>query len=110
MISHCANANCAKPLLYLREGRIFVFDFPDHQAESNHGKSQNRMGHYWICGDCAEQFTLRQNSVFEVELCPKEPGTRGITQLADGNQGFGPLEDCNLACLGSAKVADQMKA
>jgi hypothetical protein len=28
MMNHCANPQCAKPLHYLREGRIFVFDVP----------------------------------------------------------------------------------
>ena len=29
MVNQCANPSCAKPLHYLREGRIFVFDLPD---------------------------------------------------------------------------------
>ena len=29
MVNQCANPKCGKPLHYLREGRIFVFDLPD---------------------------------------------------------------------------------
>ena len=28
MVNHCSNPQCAKPLHYLRDGRIFVFDVP----------------------------------------------------------------------------------
>ncbi len=74
MISHCANDECGKPLHYLREGRIFVFDMPDARIETMNGKSANRLGHYWLCGSCAKSFTLRQNLVYGVELFAIETG------------------------------------
>jgi hypothetical protein len=59
MVSHCANPKCAKPLHYLREGRIFVFDMPSGDADGN-GKRSRRMVHYWLCGICSQSMAMEQ--------------------------------------------------
>ena len=71
MVNHCANPQCCKPLHYLREGRIFVFDVPDPLAISKSGKVARRMEHFWLCGGCSEAFTLEQNAEKNVKLTPK---------------------------------------
>ena len=58
MVDHCANPKCAKPLHYLREGRIFVFDVDGKQDAS--GKRTRRLEHYWLCGPCAQMFVLER--------------------------------------------------
>ncbi len=50
MVSTCANPECAAPFLYYGTGRLYVFE-PD-------GDSQPRVESYWLCTDCAGQFTL----------------------------------------------------
>lgn len=55
MVNNCANPNCAKPLHYLREGRIFVFD-----AESDSEKPVHRMEHFWLCGACCQTMRLEK--------------------------------------------------
>ena len=55
MVKNCATPKCAKPLHYLREGRIFVFD-----AESDSGKPIHRMEHYWLCGECSKTMRLEK--------------------------------------------------
>lgn len=55
MVNNCANPKCAKPLHYLREGRIFVFD-----AESDSGKPIRRMEHFWLCGECSQTMRLEK--------------------------------------------------
>jgi hypothetical protein len=50
MVQNCANPKCAKPLRYLREGRVFVFEV----AESNEAKAKHHMEHYWLCGVCSK--------------------------------------------------------
>jgi hypothetical protein len=47
---------CAKPLRYLREGRIIVFDI-EVQSDAD-GNRTRHMEHYWLCGLCAQSFTL----------------------------------------------------
>jgi hypothetical protein len=54
MVNKCANPQCSKPLHYLREGRIFVFD-----AESN-SDAPHRMEHYWLCGECSKTMRLEK--------------------------------------------------
>jgi hypothetical protein len=60
MVSHCANPKCAKPLHYLREGRIFVFDVAAGDADGN-GKRTRKMEHYWLCGTCAQTMAMQQS-------------------------------------------------
>lgn len=60
MVSHCANPKCAKPLHYLREGRIFVFDMPTGNADAK-GKRVRHMEHYWLCGSCSQSLVMEQS-------------------------------------------------
>lgn len=59
MVSHCANPKCAKPLHYLREGRIFVFDVP---GQDKNGKRSRRMEHFWLCGTCSQTMVMEQSA------------------------------------------------
>jgi|HubBroStandDraft_6_1064221.scaffolds.fasta_scaffold1419730_2 hypothetical protein len=61
MVSHCANPKCGKPLHYLRDGRIFVFDVTAIEADEN-GKRSRRMEHYWLCGVCAQTMAMEQSA------------------------------------------------
>jgi hypothetical protein len=61
MVNHCANPQCAKPLHYLREGRIFVFDVP-LQNLGGDGKRTRRIEHYWLCGACLQTMLLEQST------------------------------------------------
>ncbi len=61
MVSNCANPNCGKPLHYLREGRIFVFDVAGGIDGSN-GKRTRRLEHFWLCGACAQTMVMRQSA------------------------------------------------
>jgi len=56
MVKNCANPQCAKPLHYLREGRIFVFD----AVESDGTESMHHMEHFWLCGVCAQTMRLEK--------------------------------------------------
>jgi hypothetical protein len=57
MVSKCANPGCGRPLHYLRDGRVFLFEHS--VASAKHGeKRHRRFEHYWLCGDCAPCMTL----------------------------------------------------
>jgi len=58
MVQHCANPKCGKPLRYLREGRIFVFETRENSAEG----STRRMEHFWLCGACSKTYRLEMTS------------------------------------------------
>lgn len=58
MVKNCANPNCGKPLRYLREGRIFVFETKDNDATG----PIRRMEHFWLCGACSLTLSLEKTS------------------------------------------------
>jgi hypothetical protein len=59
MLDHCANPKCAKPLHYLREGRIFVFDTLSLGPDGG-SKAAHRLEHYWLCGTCSQTLLLEK--------------------------------------------------
>jgi hypothetical protein len=61
MVSQCANPKCGKPLHYLREGRIFVFELANDIAAGN-GKRVRRLEHYWLCGPCSQTLAMEQSA------------------------------------------------
>lgn len=67
MVDQCSNPQCAKPLHYLREGRIFVFDVQDPVVG---GKPIHRLEHFWLCGECSQRFVLARHPE-GVQLVPK---------------------------------------
>ncbi|HVJ06874.1 MAG TPA: hypothetical protein VM554_00670 [Acidisarcina sp.] len=78
MISNCANPKCSKPLLYLREGRIFVFDMPVPQsAGTTSGRGAYRLEHFWLCGECSKTLVLQQMGDKGIRLVPR----RGTTPV-----------------------------
>jgi hypothetical protein len=62
MVSNCANPRCAKPLHYLREGRIFVFNVKDSSVKASGGKRSHHLEHYWLCGACSPMFLVERRS------------------------------------------------
>ena len=73
MVNNCANPNCAKPLHYLRDGRIFVFDVSGSVAASTGEKGSHHLEHYWLCGECAQHYLVERKS--------GEPGVRLVAKL-----------------------------
>jgi hypothetical protein len=66
MLNNCANPKCAKPLHYLREGRIFVFDV------TGEGETvPRRLEHYWLCGQCSVQFLIEREKGSDMRLVPR---------------------------------------
>ncbi len=77
MVNQCANLTCGKRLLYLREGRIYIFDAALGSTDPGQ-KRLRRLEHYWLCGSCSETMTMEQNpqgtiSVVEKAVRVREP-------------------------------------
>ena len=69
MVSNCANPKCSKPLVYLREGRIFVFDVPIHRLpEEGSARGSHRLEHFWLCGECSQTLILQQAGDRSIQL------------------------------------------
>jgi hypothetical protein len=58
-----------KPLHYLREGTIYLFDVPESDKGDLHG---HRLEHYWLCGDCASTHLLEKTANHELRLAPRK--------------------------------------
>jgi hypothetical protein len=65
MLSKCANPSCSTPLVYLREGKIFMVESPQQARPALVGpaspKPQNRVEHFWLCGPCSSNMTLTRD-------------------------------------------------
>lgn len=70
MVNNCANPQCNKPLHYLRDGRIFVFDVQS-AAVGPDGKRARHLEHYWLCGDCSPLLVVERDSDRGIHILPK---------------------------------------
>ncbi len=78
MLSHCANLQCRKPFLRLRDGKLFLVetDRLPKPGETSvppfvRARQQARqVEHYWLCDDCASQWTLVYDQEQGVSLMP----------------------------------------
>ncbi len=69
MVDYCANPKCMKPLHYLREGTVYIFEALDVDFGEPNG---HRLEHYWLCGDCASTYLLERAGNKELRLAPKK--------------------------------------
>jgi hypothetical protein len=70
VVDYCANPNCLKPLHYLREGTIYIFEVTDAEAGI---RSTHQLEHYWLCGECSIEHRLERTPNSELRLTPKQP-------------------------------------
>lgn len=70
MVNHCANPQCCKPLHYLRDGRVYVFDVT-RPLGANSERTARRMEHFWLCGACSENYFLEQVEDRTVRISPR---------------------------------------
>src|SRR5437867_6863073 len=87
MLSRCANSQCCKPFLRLRDGKLFLVE-TDRLTKSGQtavppfvrARQQQRcVEHYWLCDDCAKLWTLVYDRDRGVTLAPL---TRPATNAA----------------------------
>ena len=78
MLSHCANLQCRKPFLRLREGKLFLVETdrlmkpgqPSVPPFVRARQQQRLVEHYWLCDECAAQWTLIYDRESGVGLAP----------------------------------------
>ncbi|HLH34399.1 MAG TPA: hypothetical protein VKX41_06980 [Alloacidobacterium sp.] len=71
MVNNCANPQCGKPLHYLREGRIFVFEARNQSGEGDSAMRGHHLEHYWLCGACSLKFRVEQAPIGGIRLVPR---------------------------------------
>lgn len=76
MVSKCANPSCSTPLIYLREGKLFVMEYvPEPKLNQQPGPSKKTVSnveHFWLCGPCSAQMTLTYDRKTGVRVLPKQ--------------------------------------
>jgi hypothetical protein len=90
MLSHCANPQCSKPFLRLREGKLFMVE-TDRVAKPGEAAAasilrarqpQRHVEHYWLCDQCASQWTLIYDRIRGVTLTPLRRAVLGVAAAA----------------------------
>ena len=76
MVNNCANPECNKPLHYLRDGRVYLFEVSSARLGAD-GKRLRSLEHYWLCGDCSPALTLE---------CTPERGVAVRAKRRDGGR------------------------
>jgi hypothetical protein len=78
MLSHCANSQCSRPFLRLRQGKLFLVE-TDRVAESGElappyspsvRQPPRRVERYWLCDECAKVWTLAHDWRQGIALVP----------------------------------------
>ncbi|HEX7288338.1 MAG TPA: hypothetical protein VF532_19290 [Candidatus Angelobacter sp.] len=76
MLSKCANPSCSTPLIYLREGKIFMLEATPHPPlvvdDGKPARGVRQIEHFWLCGACSARMTLVYDKVRGVQVRPKE--------------------------------------
>jgi len=78
MLSQCANSQCGKPFLKLREGKLFLVetDRVRRPGESvsppfvRARQQQRLVEHFWLCDECAPHWTLIYDGERGITLVP----------------------------------------
>jgi hypothetical protein len=78
MLSRCANVQCSKPFLRLREGKLFLVETdrltkPGESAGPPFMRArqvQRQVEHFWLCDECAARYSLVYDPGRGVALVP----------------------------------------
>lgn len=90
MLSQCANSQCSKPFLRLRDGKLFLVE-TDRVAKPGEAaaapfirarQQQRVVEHYWLCDECATQWTLIFDRIRGVALAPLRRPAVGVEPKA----------------------------
>ena len=85
MLAKCANPTCSTPLVYLREGKIFMVESPQPKLERLNAakpKASNRVEHFWLCGPCSNEMTVTYDRQRGVEIIRKPVGKAPMARRA----------------------------
>lgn len=90
MLSRCANSQCGKPFLRLRDGKLFLVE-TDRVAKPGESTAppfvrargqQRQVEHYWLCDECAAEWTLVYGREHGVELVALRRAVQSATATA----------------------------
>ena len=90
MLSQCANSQCGKPFLKLREGKLFVVEIdrvlrPGEKIPAafvSARRQQRSIEHFWLCDECALQWTLIYDRTGITLIALKRPVANAASHAA----------------------------
>ncbi len=91
MLSHCANPQCSRPFLRLRQGKLFLVETESaaklgeqRAPASAQMRRPRQVDRYWLCDQCAEAWTLVHERMQGIVLVPlrRAPTRAGVTAEA----------------------------
>ena len=90
MLSHCANTQCHKPFLRLREGKLFLVETDRLKRPGESAtppfvparQQQRQVEHYWLCDECATEWTLVYDRDHGIALVPLKRPTHSAVAAA----------------------------
>ena len=91
MLSRCANSQCGKPFLKLRDGKLFLVEtervtkLREAMPPAGRARQQQRsVERYWLCDDCSAQWTLIYDREAGVKLARLRRPSVSVTAAAAG--------------------------
>jgi hypothetical protein len=96
MLSRCANSECSKPFLRLREGKLFLVETervkkPGEAAAPPFVRARRhprQVEHFWLCDACAAHWTLVYDQHQGISLTPLPRAmTKAATAAAAAQSG-----------------------
>lgn len=95
MLSHCANPQCMKPFLRLRQGKLFLVETESAAAPGDVRAAPSRamrylprrVDRYWLCDECAVVWTLVHELNHGIVLMPlRRPMNSVGVGMAEGRR------------------------
>jgi len=93
MLSRCANPQCSRPFLRLRQGKLFLVETEcvakpgdlTAPASPSLRLQPRRVERYWLCDQCAQAWTLVQERNQGIVLVPlrRAPTRAGVTMAEE---------------------------
>jgi len=92
MLSRCANSQCSRPFLRLRQGKLFLVETecvakpgnPPASTSAPMRLQPRRVERYWLCDQCAAVWALVQERSQGIELVPLgRPAASATVNMAE---------------------------
>ncbi len=93
MLSCCANTQCSRPFLRLRQGKLFLVETESiakpagvtTSASPSMRLQSRRVDRYWLCDQCAEVWTLVHERSQGIVLMPlrRAPTRASVTMTEE---------------------------
>jgi hypothetical protein len=95
MLSHCANPQCSRPFLRLRQGKLFMVETENltETGDATPPASSSKIRHrprsverYWLCPQCAQVLTLAHDRNSGIALVPlvRPVARAGVSGIRSG--------------------------